>query len=74
VLSEAEVITRSAQPYVAIRARVTMQAGRQGLGFDVSPGPDGDQWTARLEIYETNPAEEPDMPKWTTQLAFRLSD
>ena len=27
-----------------------------------------------LEIYETNPAEEPDMSKWVTQLAFRLAD
>ena len=44
-------------------------------GGDVGswPGPDRDQWAARLEIYETDPAVEPDMTKWTTQLAFRLS-
>jgi hypothetical protein len=24
-------------------------------------------------LYETDPADEPDMSKWTTQLAFRLS-
>jgi hypothetical protein len=28
----------------------------------------------RLEIYLTNPAQEPDMSKWVTQLAFRLAD
>jgi hypothetical protein len=30
-------------------------------------------WGARLEIYETDPAEEPDMDKWVTELAFRLA-
>jgi len=34
----------------------------------------GERWAARLEIYETDPAEEPDVSKWTTLLAFRLSD
>jgi len=28
----------------------------------------------RLEIYLTDPAQEPDMSKWVTQLAFRLAD
>jgi hypothetical protein len=35
--------------------------------------PDGERWAARLEIYETDPAVEPDMTKRTTLLAFRLS-
>jgi len=35
--------------------------------------PDGQRWAARLEIHETDAADEPDMTKWTTQLAFRLS-
>jgi len=48
-------------------------ADEQNLTWDVRPGPDGDQWAARLEIYETDPAVEPDMTKWTTQLSFRLS-
>jgi hypothetical protein len=34
----------------------------------------GDRWGARLEFYLTDPAEEPDMSKWQTQLAFRLAD
>ena len=49
-------------------------AGEQHLSFDVRPTPAGDRWASRLEIYETDPAEEPDMSKWVTQLAFRLAD
>jgi hypothetical protein len=30
-------------------------------------------WGARLEIYESDPAQEPDMDKWVTDLAFRLA-
>jgi effector-binding domain-containing protein len=46
----------------------------QGLTWDMSPSEDGDRWGARLEFYLTDPAEEPDMSKWQTQLAFRLAD
>jgi hypothetical protein len=28
----------------------------------------------RLELYKTDPAVEPDMNKWETELAFRLAD
>jgi effector-binding domain-containing protein len=48
-------------------------AEERHLAWDVRPTPEGDQWGARLEIYETDPAVEPDMSKWTTQLAFRLA-
>ncbi len=46
----------------------------QGLKWDKSPGAEGEQWGGRLEIYLTDPSEEPDMSKWETQLAFRLAD
>jgi effector-binding domain-containing protein len=49
-------------------------AAKQGLTWDVSPSEDGERWGARLEFYLTDPAEEPDMSKWQTQLAFRLAD
>lgn len=49
-------------------------AAGQGLTWDVSPGEDGERWGGRLEIYLTDPAQEPDMSKWVTQLAFRLAD
>lgn len=48
-------------------------AEEQNLTWDVRQTPDGERWAARLEIYETDPAAQPDMSKWTTQLAFRLS-
>jgi GyrI-like small molecule binding domain len=49
-------------------------ASREGLTWDMTNTPAGERWAARVEIYETNPADEPDMTKWTTQLAFRLAD
>jgi effector-binding domain-containing protein len=49
-------------------------AAQEGLTWDMTNTQDGERWVARLEIYETDPAVEPDMAKWTTQLAFRLSD
>jgi effector-binding domain-containing protein len=44
-------------------------AGEQGLEFDR----DGDSWVSRLEIYKTDPAVEPDMSSWETELAFKLA-
>ena len=49
-------------------------AARQGLRWDMSPAGGGERWGCRLEIYLTDPGEEPDMSKWETQLAFRLAD
>jgi effector-binding domain-containing protein len=48
-------------------------AAAQDLTWDLTRTDEGDRWGARLEIYETDPAREPDMNKWDTQLAFRLS-
>jgi effector-binding domain-containing protein len=48
-------------------------AEQQNLTWDLEHTEDGERWAARLEIYETDPAVEPDMSKWTTQLAFRLT-
>lgn len=45
----------------------------RGLEWDVSDSPEGDRWAARLELYRTDPAEEPDMDKWETELAFRVA-
>ena len=49
-------------------------AAAQNLTWDLSPDADGDRWGSRLEIYLTDPRQEPDMSKWVTQLAFRLAD
>jgi effector-binding domain-containing protein len=45
-------------------------AGERGLTWDQS----GQRWGCRLEIYHTNPAEQPDPTKWETELQFRLAD
>jgi effector-binding domain-containing protein len=57
----------------ATKALLDWAAG-QGLTWDMSPSADGDRWGSRLEIYLTDPRQEPDMSKWVTQLAFRLAD
>jgi effector-binding domain-containing protein len=49
-------------------------AAAQGLKWDMSPGAKGEHWGSRLEIYLTDPSQQPDMSKWETQLAFRLAD
>ena len=49
-------------------------ASEQGLTWDVEESQEGDLWGCRLEIYLTDPAVEPDMAKWETELAFRLAD
>jgi effector-binding domain-containing protein len=54
-------------------AALLQWAQDEGLAWDVLQTPHGQQWGARLEIYETDPAAEPDMSKWTTRLAFRLT-
>jgi effector-binding domain-containing protein len=48
-------------------------AAQQGLSWDVTETAAGERWGARLEIYQTDPAQEPDMDKWETELAFRLA-
>ncbi|WP_336207609.1 GyrI-like domain-containing protein [Nonomuraea sp. LPB2021202275-12-8] len=48
-------------------------AESQGLRFDMTREPDGEHWGSRLEIYHTNPEEQPDMNKWETELQFRLA-
>ena len=49
-------------------------AAEQGLAWDMADTPEGQRWASRLEFYNTDPQEEPDMNKWETDLAFRLAD
>lgn len=41
--------------------------------LDVEEKADGDHFACRLEIYESDPAEVPDMNDWVTTLAFKLA-
>ena len=49
-------------------------ASSKGLVFDVSQTDAGERWGSRLEIYLTDPGQQPDLDMWETQLAFRLAD
>ena len=49
-------------------------AAEHGLQWDMTVGDDGERWGARLEFYLTDPDQQPDMTKWETQLAFKLTD
>jgi effector-binding domain-containing protein len=59
---------------ITVTADLQDWAEREGLRWDMSPGKDGEHWGCRLEVYLTDPAQEPDMSRWETQLAFRLAD
>ena len=47
---------------------------QQGLRWDMTPTPEGEEWGCRREVLMPSPAQEPDMHKWQTVLMFRLAD
>jgi effector-binding domain-containing protein len=49
-------------------------AATEGLTFDRHDTEAGDAWAGRFEFYLTDPAEQPDMAEWDTELAFKLTD
>lgn len=59
---------------MAATAALLDWAAGQDLKWDKTESEHGERWASRLEIYETDPADEPDMTKWRTQLAFKLAD
>ena len=70
------VMTHTGAPdtLVAATADLLAWAQERGLTWDMSPTDAGERWGCRVEFYLTNPAEQPDLTKWQTQLAFRLAD
>lgn len=48
-------------------------ASQQGLEWDMSQTTEGERWACRLELYKTDPAEQPDMNKWEVELVFKLA-
>lgn len=48
--------------------------GLTGRPMDMVSQPDGDQFACRLEIYESDPVEHPNLDEWVTSLAFKLVD
>jgi hypothetical protein len=59
---------------INVTADLLRWAADRDLVFDQHAGPEGEVWGCRLEIYETDPDDEPDMNRWVTTLAFRLAD
>ncbi|MGP3958628.1 GyrI-like domain-containing protein [Nonomuraea sp. 3N208] len=60
---------------IDVTGKLLKWAAGQGLTWDKTADDDGtEHWSSRLELYNTNPAEEPDMNKWHTDLQFRLAD
>ena len=49
-------------------------AEQNGHAWDRRIEADGEHWAARIEFYQTDPAEQPDTGKWLTELAFKLAD
>jgi effector-binding domain-containing protein len=45
-----------------------------GLDWDLTETNDGQTWGLRLELYKTNPTQDPDLSKWETEIVFRLAD
>jgi effector-binding domain-containing protein len=62
------------QTLVAANEGLRDWAAAKRLKWDMSPSPAGERWGCRLEIYLSDPAREPDMANWVTELAFRLAD
>lgn len=58
----------------AATAALLAWAAERDLTWDMSETGEGEKWGCRLEIYLTDPAEQPDLSRWETQLAFRLAD
>src|SRR5262249_59166819 len=48
-------------------------AKERGVKWDVAATPEGDRFGCRLEIYRTDPREEPDPAKWETEVAIRVA-
>ncbi len=70
------VMTHTGAPetLMAATGELLNWAEARGLAWDVTATDEGESWGCRLEFYLTNPAEQPDLSKWQTQLAFRLAD
>ena len=48
-------------------------AADRDLAWDADD-PEGAAWGCRLEVFMTNPMEQPDMSQWDTELVFKLAD
>lgn len=54
--------------------QLLLWGAEQGLTWDVDERDGAEYWGARLEVYLTDPREQPDPASWETDLLFRLAD
>jgi effector-binding domain-containing protein len=59
---------------VPVTRDVLAWADREGLTWDMTDVPEGQKWGCRLISSLTDPAIEPDMNNWDSELLFRLAD
>ena len=55
---------------VAAYQNLEAWAEREGIEFDIQRNGQADLWAGRLEFYLTNPDDEPDPNKWSTEIAY----
>jgi effector-binding domain-containing protein len=70
----ASLIYTGAANGVAGNAALITWAKERGIVWDRWETPAGDAFRARVETEHTDPAEEPDMAKWQTEVAIKLAD
>jgi hypothetical protein len=68
-------LTYHGAPSGLVRATAVLLewGAREDVRWDITPTGAGERWGARLEIYRTDPAVEPDPDRWETELAFKLA-
>lgn len=58
---------------VDANAALMSWAAEHDVTWDMSEAADGQHWGCRLEIFLTNPAEQPDPHQWATQIAVKTA-
>lgn len=56
----------------SVTAVVIGWAKQKGIEWDSTPGPDGESFVSRVEIYPNGPDDEPDPEKWETQIFIKI--
>jgi effector-binding domain-containing protein len=59
---------------IAGNAALLRWGEERGITWDRWETPEGDAFGARIETEQTDPADEPDMTKWETEVAIKLAD
>ena len=67
------VYTNARRGYAGNKALVEW-ARDKGLKWDRWDDPNGDAFASRYESFLTDPADEPDMGKWDTEVAIKLAE